>query len=295
MPGNRRQSPAVLRPAALPAHRRAGQGSIPSPHLGPRSAPGPVRTAAGRTRVAQHPSRGYFPAGPRSGRRALTRGLLSRLFWSGLRLGFSPSPALPLFPCPFPVGGQPRAGAKARSAFAEAFWAQAGAYGEGHGAAGAPRGDARPRPGRTRSPLPPGEVGSAGEPPVPSRAAATVPSRPPCPAILSLLTGSLVFVGCKAQGAGLAYDDTLQPPVEPHEFITLLNTAGVPPGLFLSGAPGLTSVGAPRRQRVAGPGPAQTCALCEPLLMWLGTMGCNKRHMDPRGQLIAIIIIMVND
>lgn len=41
-----------------------------------------------------------------------------------------------------------------------------------------------------------------------------MPSRPPCPAVLSLLTSSLVFLGCKAQGAGLACVGSLQPSVE---------------------------------------------------------------------------------
>ncbi|XP_010177516.1 PREDICTED: homeobox protein aristaless-like 4 [Mesitornis unicolor] len=38
--------------------------------------------------------------------------------------------------------------------------------------------------------------------------------------------------GCKAHDAGLACDDTLQPPVEPHEFITLFNATEVSSDLF---------------------------------------------------------------
>lgn len=108
------------------------------------------------------------------------------------------------------------------------------------------------RAGANRVPLPPG-MGSQGSPPC-------LPRRP---GILSLLTGSLVFVGCKAQGAGIACDDISQPAGRITRVYRSPNTAGAPLIYFQAGLGALLQW----EPRGGGgwPGPAQTALVVSPL------------------------------
>lgn len=158
---------------------------------------------------------------------------------------------LPLFPCPFPMGGQPPPASgplRIRGGLLEPARAPREST---HGGTGEIRGAAA-RAGANRAPLPPG-MGSQGS--------------PPClhcrPDILSLLTGSLVFVGCKAQGAGIACDDTSQPPDRITRVYCPPDTTGAPLICFQAGLGALLQW----EPRGGGgwPGPAQTALVVSPL------------------------------
>lgn len=95
----------------------------------------------------------------------------------------------------------------------------------------------------------------------------------------SLLTRSLVFVGCKAQGAGIACDDTLQLPGRITRVYCPLGTAGAPLIYFQAGL-GVLLQWEPRG---GGGWPGPDRAPCEPFVMWLGTVGYNERHMVRQG------------
>lgn len=178
----RRQSPSALRPSTLLPVCRAGQGSGPYPHLGPRSA------AAAAARLLPAPGRrGHSPASGPAGLRSF-RICSGR----GLRWGFLLLRALSL---PQPRGWTTPRRRQGSIHIRGGLRGQTGAYGEkGHGEAGELRDDARPWPGGIRSRRPWDEVAARGSPWCP----------PPCPATSSVLTGSLAFVSGRGQGTGLA-------------------------------------------------------------------------------------------